>query len=253
MKKLMGGIYIDPTVKKVGGNFNNITYTTDSLQTIKDSTEEPDENLYLRAVAPSFGETSSLGQKEASSDAKGVLEHGPRPWRYLKADLFDNANNLELAQNKRKFRVNLAFLVEGESEFRRVSAQLNSAFRYALSQLNSDVKEEHEHKECLRELYQKVNANTDFIVRASKCYQKSALQGKGTTLKGLSVVLEPLTAMNEYRLWIIVKTDIYSMTLTGQKLTPKQRAVNMIASGEDGKIVNAHTSVDDFFKLGANK
>lgn len=242
--------YIDATVENDRANINNTTNTTNNyelLQTSKDHT--PSDDLYEMAFAPSLDRTSSLAQEVASLDAEGVVEHAAAPWRYIKVDLFDNANDIELGKNKRKFKVNLAFILEGETEFQRLTAQLNTEFRFALRGLNESVVEEREHKDTLRNLYQTLNNNSPMQIKASKCYQKNPLGGKGTTIPGLACVLHPLPDLGCYELYVVYYKEIYKISLTAKNLSDKQRRANIVSSGEAGQlIVNKRMSAREFFK-----
>lgn len=243
LDELDRGNYKHSTVEDHRGNYNNINNTNNTNNEKQHLRFRSKTKQTMCAIAPPSEETSSSSQERASHEAKGVLEQAA-PWRYLKADLFDNATD-----GKRKFKVNLAFLLHEDTEFQRASALLNSEFRHAISGLDTSIPEQAEHKDIMRELYQTVNQNTIRKVKASKCYTKAPQGGKGHTIPGLSVMLEPLDGDGEYRLYIIVGTKIYTVELNSKGLTDKQRKARLISSGEQGECKTSRITVDEFFKL----
>ena len=187
--------------------------------------------------------------REASLDAKGLVQHGeapPAPWKYIKLDLFNNARSLDLAKGRSKMRLNAAMLVGDNTEYHRLLASLNTEFRFLKRGLNFADPEQLDHYEAVATAYKEINDQSISRIRASKFYLKNT-KGKGRSVPGMSVILQPNHSDGDYTVVIVHKTDYYTYRLNGNELTERQRQGNMVATHQWGKNQSTQITVDDFF------
>jgi hypothetical protein len=170
------------------------------------------------------------------------------PWRFIKADLFDNADMKMLAKNKRKLNLKLAFLLQNKPEYQYLSASLNSPFRNIKRGFDFSDPQQLAHYNLLERTYQLMsNAGLDRI-RASKCYEPAS-KGKGASIYGTSVVIGQDLSTDQYLIALILNNQVYDLTLDGKNLTDKQRSANCIASAQQGEMQRPRKTANDFFGL----
>jgi hypothetical protein len=233
--RLAGKLQDRANINNIKTNNNNKNFTEGTLLS---------DNQQQIGYATSF-EKDSKGL--ASLDAKGLVEQAAPPWKYIKLDLFNNASPADLLKGKNKMRLNIAMLVDNNSDYHRLMAALNTDFRFLKRGLDFTDPEQLAHYEAVSIAYKEINDKSISRIRASKCYLKNS-KGKGKSIPGMSVILNPNTLDGEYDVIIVHKTDYYTYKLNGKKLTAKQRQGNMIATTHWGKQMTNQISVDEFFK-----
>lgn len=228
---------------------NNIKHTkhintNKHINTFKDLTPSDDQQIELSSVASppeaSFSASQPVGVALASSATP--------PWRFIKADLFDNATVQALAKNKRKFNLKLSFLLHTKSEYQYLSASLNSPFRNIKRGFDLSDAQQLEHYNLLERTYQLMSSAGLDRVRASKCYEPST-KGKGASIFGTSVVIGQDSTTDEYLIALILNNKVYDLTLDAKNLTDKQRSANCIASAHQGEMMRPRKTANDFFGL----
>ena len=73
-------------------------------------------------------------------------------------------------------------------------------------------------------------------------------KGKGRSVPGMSVILQPNMTDGDYNVIIVHKTDYYTYRLNSGTLTDRQRQGNMIATHQWGRNQANQITVDDFFQ-----
>ena len=223
---------------------NNIKTNKDN-KNFTDITEISDDQQHI-GYATSLEKTS----RGASIDAKGLEEHAaptPAPWKYIKLDLFNNAKPADLLAGKSKMRLNVAMLVGANTEYHRLLASLNTEFRFLKRGLNFADPEQLDHYEAVATAYKEINDQSISKIRASKFYLKNT-KGKGRSVPGMSVILQPNMTDGDYNVIIVHKTDYYTYRLNSGTLTDRQRQGNMIATHQWGRNQANQITVDDFFQ-----
>jgi len=222
-------------------NINNIK-TYNNNKNFTDSTLLSGNQQDI-GFAPLEGTSS---QEVASLDAQGLENLSPPPWKYIKLDLFDNANPAELLRGRRKLRLNLSMLVDDNSDYHRLMASLNTEFRFLKRGLDFTDLEQRQHYDAVSQAYKEINDASIEQIRVSKCYLKNS-KGKGKIIPGMSVIVKPNIQDGNYTVILFHKTNYYIYELTGKNLTSRQRQGNMIASAQWGLQQSNQLSVDDFF------
>jgi len=215
-------------------NINNINYINNN-------------KLQINECEAFTNETKkSLVKEETKSQDSGIIKHRgllPDDWQWIRADLFSP----EPDQYK------LSFSVCIHQRIHRMMASLNSpwwCFRRGLV----DSEWNNSHYALVRQTRQglKDAGYRSKQIRASKFYKPGFQNRKGDTLKGMSVLLVPEAQAHRYSAIIIYEDQQIPCDLRGDTntLTPKQRAVNIIASHYKERIIRQKTGMDikDYLK-----
>jgi hypothetical protein len=224
-------------------NINNIKHiknlnTNKHLNTFNDFT--PSDNHQMdNSVLVASPQAEPVGEALASIG-------NPPPWRFIKADLFDNATTQQLAKNKRKFNLKLAFLLKDKSEYQYLGAALNTPMRNVKRGFDFSDPNQLNHYNILERVYQTMSTAGLDRVRASKCYEP-AKKGKGATIFGTSVVIGQDLETSEYLVALIINDRVYDLMLNGKTLSDAQRNANCIASTQQGDMIRPRKTANDFF------
>ena len=230
-------------------NINNIKHiknlnTNKHINTFKDLTPSGDQQIELSSVASSPKAPFSASQPVGVA----LASNGTPPWRFIKADLFDNATMQMLAKNKRKFNLKLSFLLHTKSEYQYMSASLNSPFRNIKRGFDFSDADQLSHYNLLERTYQLMSDAGLDRVRASKCYEPTN-KGKGASIFGTSVVIGQDLTTDQYLIALILNNKVYDLTLDSKNLTDKQKSANCIASAHQGEMMRPRKTANDFFGL----
>jgi hypothetical protein len=228
-------------------NINNIKHikhinTIKNLNTFNDFTPSDNHQVELVPLAspPEVSSSKDRPREVALASMAG------RPWRYAKLDLFDNATQQQLAKNKRKFNLKMAFLLNNKSEYQYLAAALNTPWRNVKRGFDFSDSMQLDHYNLLERTYQAMSKLGLDRIRASKCYEPSK-KGKGATVFGSSVIIGQDLSTEEYLVALIVKDKIYDFTLNGIYLSELQRRSNCIASAQQGEMTRPRKTARDFF------
>lgn len=227
-------------------NINNIKHIKHSIKhinTVNDFTPSGNHQVddFVQMASPP--EVSSPASQPVGV---ALASTGTPPWRFIKADLFDNATQQMLAKNRRKFNLKLAFLLRNKAEYQYLAAALNTPWRNVKRGFDFSDADQLKHYNTLERVYQEMsNAGLDRI-RASKCYEPSK-KGKGATIFGLSVVMGQNLETGSYILAVIKNNTVYSLELTGKTITQTQRSANCIATAQEGEMSAPRKTARDWF------
>lgn len=152
----------------------------------------------------------------------------PKQWKILKLDLFDNATQEQLAENKQMLKLAISIQKENSSDWMYYRAKLNSPLR----NMRRGVTDEHDrkHYKLVEDLYHNIRAElgTNLIrINASKIYKKGYADTKRSVDAFSTVLWRDQTHWN---VALVVKYDIYYYNLNGANLSKKQRSTGIIAS-----------------------
>lgn len=228
-------------------NINNIKHIKHSIKhinTVNDFTSSGNHQIDIALSVASPPEASSSPQEEPLGVALATV--AARPWRFIKADLFDNATQLMLAKNRRKFNLKLAFLLKNKSEYQYLSAALNTPWRNVKRGFDFSDPDQLNHYKTLERVYQEMSLAGLDRIRASKCYEP-AKKGKGATIFGMSVVIGQDLEIGNYILAVIKNTKVYTLELSGKTITQAQRSANCIATAQEGEMSAPRKTARDFF------
>jgi hypothetical protein len=231
-------------------NINNIKHikhlnTNKHLNTFNDFTPSGNHQTDDFVLVASPPEVSSPAPQPVRV-ALATVE--ARPWRFIKADLFDNATPQMLAKNRRKFNLKLSFLLHNESEYQYLGAALNTPWRNVKRGFDFSDPDQLEHYNTLERVYQRMSKAGLDRIRASKCYEPTK-KGKGATIFGTSVVIGQDLETSEYLIALIIYDQIYDLTLNGKTLSDAQRSANCIASTQQGDMISPRKTAKDFFRI----
>ena len=229
-------------------NINNIKHiknlnTNKHLNTFNDFTPSDNHQIDNSVLLASPPEVSPPASQPVGVALASVTA---RPWRFIKADLFDNATTQQLAKNKRKFNLKLAFLLKNKSEYQYLGAALNTPWRNVKRGFDFSDPDQLNHYNTLERVYQMMSSAGLDRIRASKCYEPTK-QGKGATIFGTSVVLGQDLQSSEYLLALIINDTVYDLCLDGKTLSDAQRGANCIASTQQGDMMRPRKTAKDFF------
>ena len=227
-------------------NINNIKYIKHSikhLNTINDFTSSGNHQLEQVPLASPPEASSSAPQEPLGVALASMVA---RPWRFIKADLFDNATQQQLAKNKRKFNLKLAFLLHHKPEYQYLSAALNTPWRNVKRGFDFSDPEQLAHYNLMERVYQAMSKMGLDRIRASKCYRPSS-KGKGDTVYGTSVVVGQDLETSNYIVALLIDDTVYDLTLSTQGLTEMQRSKNCIATVQQGEMAKTRLKSRDFF------
>lgn len=223
-------------------NIKHIKHSIKNLNTINDFTPSGNHQIEQVPLA-SPPEVSSPAPQPVGV---ALASTGTPPWRFIKADLFDNATQQMLAKNRRKFNLKLAFLLRNKPDYQYLAAALNTPWRNVKRGFDFSDPDQLKHYNTLERVYQEMsNANLDRI-RASKCYEP-AKKGKGATIFGMSVVMGQDLETGSYILAVIKNTAVYTLELTGKTITQTQRSANCIATTQEGEMSAPRKTARDWF------
>jgi hypothetical protein len=225
-------------------NIKHIKHNIKNLNTINDFTSSGNHQIddFVQVASPP--EASSSSQEKPIGVALATM--AARPWRFIKADLFDNATPQQLAKNKRKFNLKLAFLLKNKPEYQYLAAALNTPWRNVKRGFDFSESDQLSHYTILEEVYQAMSKCGLDRIRASKCYEPSS-KGKGATIYGMSVVMGQDLNTGTYILAVIKNTKVYTLELSGKTITEAQRSANCIATAQEGEMSAPRKTARDFF------
>jgi hypothetical protein len=223
-------------------NIKHIKHSIKNLNTINDFT--PSGNHQIEQVP--LASPPEVSSPASQPVGVALASTGTPPWRFIKADLFDNATQQMLAKNRRKFNLKLAFLLRNKPDYQYLAAALNTPWRNVKRGFDFSDPDQLKHYNTLERVYQEMsNANLDRI-RASKCYEP-AKKGKGATIFGMSVVMGQDLETGSYILAVIKNTSVYTLELTGKAITQTQRSSNCIATTQEGEMSAPRKTARDWF------
>ena len=190
-------------------------------------------------------ETSSPGSQGAE---RGVVisESRPPEWNYVKLDLFDNATMEELAQNRRRLKLNVSILKATDGQWVYARASLNGPWRNVKRGLDFEDPEQRGHYYTLKTEREELVA-MGLIPCSSKCYLKNATQ-KGSTILGLSVIVSALPEAGEYLACVIYGSRVYRYVMSNQHITQTQLRSGIICSTQSQRTVTHRPRAQDLFK-----
>ena len=217
--------------------------TNNNLTTVNVITSEDDG----KHQQESFGHLLASPEGFAPQGVVDLNVSSPAKWKYAKVDLFDNSTEKQIKKGVRKLRLSLSFLTHTSSNYQYLGALMNSRVRDVKRGFDFDNADELAHYDELIKVYTELKDFKYENVRLSKCYER-AVQGKGKTIFGLSVVLAELPQDTGYICVIVDGTDLTVIQLSGKALTDKQRAGNCISSGQYGSNTIKRKTRNDFFK-----
>jgi len=190
-------------------------------------------------------ETSSPGSQGAE---RGVVISEPKPpeWSYVKLDLFDNATTEELAQCRRRLKLNVSILRATDGKWIYARASLNGPWRNVKRGLDFTDPEQRGHYYTLKTEREELIA-TGLIPNSSKCYLKGATQ-KGSTILGLSVIVSALPEAGEYLACVVYGSRVYRYHMTNQHITQTQLQAGIICSTQTQRTVTHRPRAQDLFR-----
>jgi hypothetical protein len=229
-------------------NINNIKHikhlnTNKHLNTFNDFTPSGNHQIDNSVLVASPPEASSSASQPV---AVALATMAARPWRFIKADLFDNATAQQLAKNRRKFNLKLAFLLHNKSEYQYLGAALNTPWRNVKRGFDFTDPDQLQHYNTLERVYQTMSSAGLDRLRASKCYEPTK-KGKGATVFGTSVVIGQDLETSEYLVALVINDKVYDLVLNGKTLSDAQRSANCIASTQQGDMIRPRKTARDFF------
>lgn len=228
-------------------NINNIKHIKNNINNINTINDFTSSGNHQVDVSSPLASSPSAPLPASQPVGVALATSGTLPWRYFKADLFDNASPEQLAKNKRKFNLKLSFLLHNDSNYQYLSAAMNTPWRNIKRGFNFSLEEEKTHYDLLETLYHAMSKGNFEHVRASKCYVP-AEKGKGQTIVGASVLLARNIETEQYHVLFVEYDNIYELTLTPQGLTDNQRAKGCIASGFQGETARPKMTARQFFR-----
>jgi hypothetical protein len=224
-------------------NIKHIKHNFKHLNTINDFT--PSDNHQADESLP-MASPPEVSSPASQPVGVALASYVAPPWRYLKADLFDNATAQMLAKNKRKLNLKLAMLLPNKPEYQYLAAALNTPWRNVKRGFDFSDPEQLKHFNLMETLYRQRKTQGFDKVQASKCYKPSQ-KGKGDTVFGISVVIAQDLDSLEYLLSVIIEQEVYDVILTANGLTAAQKASNCVASAHQGEQTKKRTTSRDFF------
>ncbi|MEK9696197.1 MAG: hypothetical protein VW270_10545 [Candidatus Poseidoniales archaeon] len=164
----------------------------------------------------------------------------PKDWQWTKLDLFNNIND-----NLEHLRLNITICKN--KQLKRYRALMNTEWAHFKRNLTA-AEWSSPHYELVKKTRQELK-NAGYRVRdikASKCYMPGYRQGKGDTVKRLSVLLVPETQDHKYSAILIHKEQKILVGLRGDTgyLSSNQRNRNQIATGTANTILKTAKGVD---------
>lgn len=215
---------------------NNIThYALDEQQCIDTSLFET-----------SFGEETSSPRSQGAERGVVISETRPPEWSYVKLDLFDNATTEELAQCRRRLKLNVSILKATDGQWIYARASLNGPWRNVKRGLDFEDPEQRGHYYTLKTEREELIA-MGLIPNSSKCYLKGATQ-KGSTILGLSVIVCPLPEPGDYLASVIYGLRVYRYVMTNQHITQIQLRAGIICSTQTQRTTTHRPRAQDLFK-----
>ena len=157
------------------------------------------------------------------------LNQIPEPWRILKLDVFDNANNEQLAANKQMIKLAISVQKNDSSEYQYYRAKLNSPFR----NVRRGVSEHHDtqHYAMLEQLYKQTQyelRNQLLRLNASKIYRKGYADTK-RTIDGFSTLLGKKE--DSWLCCLLIKHTPYWFEIGSDNISKSARRSGIIATG----------------------
>ena len=224
-------------------NIKHIKHSIKNLNTVNDFT--PSGNHQIDDFVP-LASPPEVSSPASQPVGVALATMAARPWRFIKADLFDNATPQMLAKNRRKFNLKLAFLLRNKPDYQYLAAALNTPWRNVKRGFDFSDPDQLKHYNTLERIYQEMsNAGLDRI-RASKCYEP-AKKGKGSTIFGMSVVLGQDLDTGTYILALVKNTNVYTLELSGKVVSEAQRSANCIATAQEGEMSSPRKTAREFF------
>ena len=164
----------------------------------------------------------------------------PRDWQWAKLDLFNNVN-----ANTEHLRLNVTICKN--RQLKRYRALLNTEWPHFKRNLTAEEWAT-PHYELVKTTRQELK-NAGYRardIRASKCYMPGYRQGKGDTVKRLSVLLVPEPQDHRYTVILIHKETKIIVALKGDAgyLSSNQRKMNQVATGTANTILKTAKGVD---------
>ena len=164
----------------------------------------------------------------------------PKDWQWAKLDLFNNIN-----KNLEHLRLNVTICKN--KQLKKYRALMNTAWPHFRRNLTPEEWAS-PHYELVKQTRQELkNAGYKATeIRASKCYMPGYKQGKGDTVKRLSVLLVPERQDHKYSAIVIHKEHKIIVPLRGDKgyLSSNQRTMNQVATGTANTILKTSKGVD---------
>ncbi len=196
--------------------------------------------LKIVSKEQSLPELDSVKEEKKASKINHCSQDLPADWQWMKLDLFDKETNTGDARHK----INIS--VCKKHQIKNFRALLNSPWTHFRRNL-TEQEWSSPHYELVRHTRQALrNAGyraTDIWV--SKCYLPGYKQGKGDTVKDLSVI--KVNERQDHRYTIIVVANDHKMIvpLKGDKgyLTERQRKHGVIATGTANTILKTSVGV----------
>ena len=226
-------------------NYNkHYKHDKNEISTVNDITHLSDNQKQIDFVTS--WQASPSEDSSPSQEAKGgnVIRPPQMAISYMKLDIFNNATDLELAEDIYRLHAKLSIKLHDTPNWSHASASLNSEKRMAKRGLRMDDPRHQAHWNTVQQLHSEFKQEHK-DVRVSKFYQAGGQKGK--SIKGLSIVISRLG-----QLAVVVRgTDVYPVSLSGKDLTPLQRRKHLISSGtwtDDTQRADSELDVDDWLR-----
>jgi len=203
-------------------NNNNINNINNTITTNK-------HKLKIVPSGQSILLSDSVKEEAKAHKTNHCSQDLPRDWQWMKVDLFDKEWN---TSNDARHKINIS--VCKQSKINHFRALLNSPWTHFRRNL-TDAEWSSPHYELVKHTRQALrNAGyraTDIWV--SKCYLPGYKQGKGDTVKDLSVIKVNDEKDHRYTAIVIANTHKIMVPLKGDAgyLSSKQRNTGMVATG----------------------
>ncbi len=159
-----------------------------------------------------------------------MIKQLPKRWKFVKADLFDNASIEELKEGKRRLKLAFSIKLFDGNEWQYYRAAMNSPRKCYKRFVKEDWDWKHYNSVLKQYDLVKNQRGNGYVERVniSKCYKKGFAESKHT-VEGLSAMLIQHT--DGYA--VILYADKYQidLELDTHNLTKKQKSQGVIASG----------------------
>lgn len=167
----------------------------------------------------------------------------PEKWKYLKADLFDNATVEDLKEGKRRLKLSFSIKTYEGADWLYFRGAMNSPRKCYKRFVQEDW--DWRHYNTVLKHYDQIRKQPGVErVNISKLYQKGWAESKHT-IEGLSAML--IHTADGYVVQLYVKDMMVSIDLDTHNLSTKQRKQNVIASASISNDTGyARKRVDDF-------
>tara|TARA_R110000744_G_scaffold90947_7_gene176552 strand:- start:104 stop:769 length:666 start_codon:yes stop_codon:yes gene_type:complete len=202
-------------------------------------------NIMIVSDEQSIENSDSVKEESKANKINHCSQDLPKDWQWAKLDLFDKEWN---TATDARHKINISVCKQSKvSQFR---ALLNSPWTHFRRNLTKEIWAS-PHYELVKQTRQEIK-NAGYAatkIAVSKCYLPGYKQGKGDTVKNLSVILIQEAQDRRYTVIVIHNTHKIIVPLKGDAgyLSSKQRQTGLIATGTAQTVLksSAGVMVDD--------